>query len=111
MKQQQVRENINSYVSVTLDRYTAECYGQVRAILFKKYWFPYNKNKKTQYIEDLVDDVTGKSLGIQENDLWIVSVAVQYNYVLVTGDKAIGMQRVVEAASYQTRTQYWKQPA
>jgi predicted nucleic acid-binding protein len=105
-KQQLVRDNMNSYTPATLDHYTADQYGQIRANLYKKYWLPFN-SKKTKYIEDLVDDVTGKSLGIQENDLWIVSLAVQYNYILITGDKGGGMKRVVEAASYQDRTEYW----
>ena len=106
VKQRLVRDNMNSYYSLRLDHHTAEQYGQIRANLFKKYWLPYHQ-KNMKYIEDLVDEVTGKSLGIQENDLWIVSIAVQYNYVLVTGDKAGGMKRVVEATSYQNRTEYW----
>ncbi len=105
-KQRIVRSNMNTYYPFQVDRHTAEQYGQIRAILFKKHWQPYNP-KNTKYIEDLVDEVTGKSLGIQENDLWIVSVAVQYNSIFVTGDKAGGMKRVVEAASYQDRTEFW----
>ena len=105
-KQQVVRNKMNSYYPFDLDYHTAEQYGQIRASLFKKYWQPYH-SKNTRYIEDLVDNVTGKSLGIQENDLWIVSVALQYHFVLVTGDKSGGMKRVVEAAFYQDRTEYW----
>ena len=105
-KQQIVRSKMNSYYALNLDHHTAEQYGQIRASLFKKYWQPYN-SKSTRYIEDLVDNVTGKSLGIQENDLWIVSVVLQYHFIFVTGDKAGGMRRVVEAASYQDRTEYW----
>jgi predicted nucleic acid-binding protein len=105
-KQQVVRENMSSYYPFRLDHHTAEQYGQIRAALFKKYWQPYH-SKNTKYIEDLVDEITGKSLGIQENDLWIVSVALQYRFIFITGDKAGGMKRVVEAASYQHRTQYW----
>lgn len=105
-KQQAVRDNMNLYYPLMLDHHAAEQYGQIRATLFKKYWQPYHQNN-TKYIEDLVDNVTGKSLGIQENDLWIVSVALQYHFVFVTGDKAGGMKRVVEAASYQDRTEYW----
>jgi len=107
VKQQEVRDNMSSYLPLRVDHHTAEEYGWIRANLFKKYWQPYH-SKNTKYIEDLVDEVTGKSLGIQENDLWIVSVAVQYHTIFVTGDKAGGMKRVVEAALYQARTEYWQ---
>jgi len=45
--------------------------------------------------EDLLDRTTSRELGIQENDLWIVSVAVQYNLRFITGDK---MDRILAAA-------------
>ncbi|MBN2240034.1 MAG: type II toxin-antitoxin system VapC family toxin [Dehalococcoidales bacterium] len=105
-KQQIVRDNMNTYFPVQIDVHTAENYGQIKANLFSKFW-PKHK-KKPRYIEEMVDEVTGKSLGIQENDLWIVSVAVQYNYIFITTDKAGGMKRIVEAANYADRTEFWE---
>ena len=57
-----------------------------------------------KYVEDIIDRTTGKELGIQENDLWILSVAVQYNLVFVTNDRMI---RAIEATRYSDRTEYW----
>lgn len=105
-KQRIVRSNMDSYEPLRIDKHTAKEYARIRASLFRQFW-PKSRSLKFRYIEDLVDEVTGKSLGIQENDLWIVSVAVQYNCILVTGDRASGMQRIVDVAQYQGRTQYW----
>jgi predicted nucleic acid-binding protein len=44
----------------------------------------------------LVDPLTAKCLGIQENDLWIAAQAYESNLVLVTHDK---MDRLREVAS------------
>ena len=42
-----------------------------------------------------MDSTTSKELGVQENDLWIVSVAIQYDLRFITTDK---MQRIAEVA-------------
>ena len=48
-------------------------------------------------------------MGIQENDLWIVSTAVQYNLVFVTDDRRGGMRNIIEKANYSHRTQFWSE--
>jgi len=55
-------------------------YGQIRARLFEKY-APKNGRKNLRPCQ-LVDPLTAKILGIQENDLWIVAQASEYNLVL-----------------------------
>ena len=63
-----------------ISRHTAEPYGQIRSALFAQY-SPRDSRGRIQkkWPEDLVDLTTSKALGIQENDLWIVSVAVGYD--------------------------------
>jgi len=107
-RQDNVRQAMASYKVLPIDKHTAESYSDIRAALFTKY-SPRDRRGRmtTKYIEDLVEPTTGKELGIQENDLWIVSVARQYNLVFVTIDRGGGMQRVIEGAGYSQRTQYW----
>lgn len=107
-RQSVVREAMSQYECWGIDRHSAEAYSNIRATLFKKY-SPRNRRGRltTKRVEDLVEPTTGKELGIDENDLWIVSVAVQYNVVFVTWDQGGGMQRVIEAAEYSPRTEYW----
>lgn len=103
-----IRSALAQYILLDLDRHTARQYGEVRARLFHKY-APRNNRQRfaTKYIEDLREPTTGKELGIQESDLWIVSVAVRYNVVLLTADKAGGMRNIVDAANHVNRTQFW----
>ena len=96
---------MSRYRTLDVDRHTARTYAEIRANLFRTHSPKNRRGRLTKnYVEDLIDRTTGKELGIQENDLWIVSVAVQYNLTFVTGDR---MQRVIEAANYSDRTDYW----
>ena len=72
---------------------TATDYGRLRALLFEK--FGGMKGKKRRWPEELTDPSTAKSLGIQENDLWIAAQAMEHRLVLVTHDK---MTRIREVA-------------
>ena len=96
------------YQVLPIDRHTAEIYGSIRADLFRAYAPRDRRNRfASRYVEDLRERTSGKELGIQENDLWIVSVAVEYNLIFVTGDRGGGMKKIVEVANYAHRTQYW----
>jgi tRNA(fMet)-specific endonuclease VapC len=106
---QAARAALRSYVLLPIDHHTAQYYGRIRAELFQRFAPRDHKGKvKTRYSDDLIDLSTGKQLGIQENDLWIVAIAVQYNLSFVTGDRAGGMRRVLHAAvfscAYDDRT-------
>lgn len=104
-RQSAVRSAMTSFEVLDIDQHTAEEYSKIRANLFRNHTPRDRRGRITKkYVEDLVDRTTGKELGIQENDLWIVSVAVQYNLVFVTNDK---MHRVIEAAEYSERTEFW----
>lgn len=105
-RQSTVRRAMDSFKVLDIDKHTANTYAEIRANLFRTHSPRSRRGRLTRkYIEDLVDRTTGKELGIQENDLWIVSVAVQYNLILVTNDR---MHRVTEAAVYADRTECWR---
>lgn len=105
-RHQEMRQALNEYEIKGIDRHTSEIYGSIRAELFNRYAPRTSRGRvRSKYVIDLVDKTTDKKLGIQENDLWLVSIAVQYNLVLVTGDKKI--QRVIGSANYSARTEYW----
>lgn len=103
-----VRAAMTKYKVLAVDHHTGETYGQIRAALFAQY-SPRDVRGRIQKKapEDLIEPTTGKALGIQENDLWIVSMAVQYDLQLVTNDQAEGMRRVLMAADYLHRTEFW----
>ena len=102
------RRATDMYKVLPIDRHTAEVYGSIRADLFRAY-APRDRRDRfaSRYVEDLRERTSGKELGIQENDLWIVSVAVEYNLIFVTGDRGGGMKTIVEVANYAHRTQFW----
>lgn len=82
-----------------IDRNTVEPYALVRAKLWRQFATRKNRGHKEKLPEELVDRVTGKQLGIDERDLLIASVAIQYNLVLATADRNAGMQKIEEAAA------------
>ena len=104
-RQSTVRDAMASFKVLNVDQHTAKEYAEIRADLFRAHSPRNRRGRLTQkYVEDLVDRTTGKEFGIQENDLWIVSVAVQYNLIFVTTDR---MHRVIDAAKHSDRTEYW----
>src|SRR5262245_9889908 len=70
-----VRSAMTQYKIWNIDRHTSTVYAQLRAELFQRF-SPRDKRgiltKKQP--EELRDETTARELGIQENDLWIVSV-------------------------------------
>lgn len=80
---------------LSVSRSTTTIYGELRAKLFEKF-APKNRRTKGLRPEEMLDPVTAKELGIQENDLWIAAQAIERNLVLVTND---AMARIQEVAS------------
>ncbi|UCE58409.1 MAG: PIN domain-containing protein [Phycisphaerales bacterium] len=93
------QREFSSFVSERLpdrlkvDRHSVSHYGDLRARLFEKY-APIGKRAKVKRPEQLIDPVTAKTLGIQENDLWIAAQALERNLVLVTHDKMDHIRKV-----------------
>ncbi len=75
------------------ERSTALVYGDLRARIFEKF-APKKRRKKGLRPEELVDPVTSKELGIQENDLWIMAQAVERNLILVTNDEMVRIRKI-----------------
>jgi predicted nucleic acid-binding protein len=82
-----------------IDDNTIEPYSLVRAELWKLYATPKKRGHKEKIPEDLFDSVTGRQLGIDERDLLIASVAIQYNLTLATTDRNQGMLNIERAAT------------
>lgn len=78
-----VREQFPEVLEMTDD--VAEQYGELRAWLFNNCG-PTAKKSKVKRAEELVSPTTGRELGIDENDIWIVAQAKTHNFVLVTHD-------------------------
>jgi len=94
-KQAQFNRFVQTQLPDVLDvrRTTRIYYGQIRARLFEK--FSPQHGRKALRPEQLVDPVTGKTLGVQENDIWIAAQAVEYNLVLVTHDRMMRLREMV----------------
>ena len=75
-----------------IDIHTANKYGELRALLFEKY--APKKRKSGLRPEQLIDPITSRELGIQENDLWIAAQAMVRNMILVTNDKLAQISKV-----------------
>lgn len=95
LKQAQFNHFVQTQLPDVLDvrKTTRIYYGQIRARLFEKY--APRRGRKALRPEQLVDPATGKTLGIQENDIWIAAQAVEYNLVLVTNDRMTHLSEVV----------------
>ena len=65
-------------------RHTAFYYGDIRAELFRRY--P-PEGATENHPEMCFDKVSGKVLGIDENDLWIAAQAYERKLVLVSNDR------------------------
>ena len=82
-----------------IDHHTIEPYALIRAELWRRNATLKTRGHKEKLPEELTDRVTGKELGIDERDILIASVAVQYKLVLATTDRNAGMLRIEEAAA------------
>lgn len=90
---------------LTVTQGTAYYYGRIRARLFNKYFD--KRRRKGLRPEQMIDPVTGKDLGIQENDLWIAAQAAECGLVLVTGD---AMDRIQSVIQDFFRIENWAKP-
>ena len=88
-KQEQARKIASEFECIPIDEDVAkDHYGRLRALIFQGVAPREKRNKKlvAKRLEELIDPTTSKVLGIQENDLWIASVAISHNMILVTND-------------------------
>ncbi len=107
-----VRESFVKFVRdkfpqvLRVSRHTAEPYGRIRAALFDKLG-PESRKSKKKRAEQLCDPITGRELGIDENDLWIVAQAAERNLVLVTHDKMVRIREALQESEIGVRIEDW----
>ena len=96
---------LGGYTLLPIDEQAAPVWGRFRATIFDKYR-PGSRRRRAgaRSLASLVDRTSDIALGIQENDLWIVSAAVANGLIFVTADNAGGMHRIVDVADYNERT-------
>lgn len=88
-KQEKARKITSEFECLPIDEDVAkDHYGRLRALIFERVAPRGKRDKKlvSKRVDELVDPTTSKELGIQENDLWIASVAISHNMILVTND-------------------------
>jgi len=92
------------------DKHTIAPYSDLRAELFKTYAPKDRKGRITKkWVEDLFEHTSAKELhGSQENDIWVASLAIQYNLVLVTEDRMEPIVEVSKRLSDSLRIQKWR---
>ncbi len=95
---------LTGYRILAINEQTARVWGQFRANIFDKHAPRKRRRRRHRPLASLVDRTSDVDLGIQENDLWIVSAAVTHNLIFVTADQAGGMRRIVDVADYNERT-------
>ncbi len=109
--QRNVRDEMSKYPEVlTPDRHTVVPYSDLRSELFKKYAPRKHRGRLTKKRpEDLIERTSAKDLhGIQENDIWIAALAIQYNLVLVTDDRMAPLIEVSKSLSDPLRIVKWR---
>ncbi len=88
--------------------HTAQPYGRIRVALFDKLGLgPESRKSKKKRAEQLCDPITGRELGIDENDLWIVAQAAERNLVLVTHDKMVRIRKALQESEIDVRIEDW----
>ena len=90
--QEAFREFVDRRLPMVLgiSKTTCTSYGMLRARLFEKY-APRERRRRALRPEQLIDPVTSRELGIQENDLWLGAQALEFNLVLASND---AMERI-----------------
>jgi predicted nucleic acid-binding protein len=90
-------------IVLPVGRATTECYGELRRRLFERY-SPKEARGSGRRIDQLREPASESALGVQENDLWLVAQAWEYNLVMVTRDK---MRRLSAVASSDVEFEFW----
>lgn len=82
-----------------------EYYADLRSRLFAKF-APKDARglAKANFVGEWIDPCTQKVLGVQENDVWIASVAMAYNLTLISSDK---MARIRQVAGSDLSYENW----
>jgi PIN domain. len=95
-RRQKIEENMRAFPLVMdVNQHTADPYSDIRAALFKEF-APRDLKGRMKKLrpESLIDKTTSEQLQIQENDLWMAAIAVQYKMTFVSEDKMKRIKKV-----------------
>lgn len=99
-----IRNEMSKFPEViSIDKHTSDPYSDLRAKLFDKY-----SEKKIKWAEDLIDKTTAKKLGVQENDIWLASQAIQYNLILISSDRMNRINEITERLGGELKIRDWR---
>jgi tRNA(fMet)-specific endonuclease VapC len=110
----QLQENVKGEMAKYLevlepDKHTVAPYSDLRAELFKAYAPRDRKGRLTKkWPEDLFERTSAKELQTQENDIWVASLAIQYNLILVTVDRMSPLVEVSRSLPDPLQIAKWK---
>lgn len=90
------KNNVNLYILNVDENSARDHYSIIREKLYEKY--APKIGKKKHRIEQWKNPIAADSLGIQENDLWISAIALNYNLILVSNDKMNVIKSVIGKA-------------
>lgn len=99
-----IRDEMSKFPEVlSINKHTSDPYSDLRAKLFDKY-----SEKNRKWPEDLIDRTTAKKLGVQENDIWLASQAIQYNLILISSDRMKRINEITERFGGELKIQDWR---
>jgi predicted nucleic acid-binding protein len=76
--------------------HTVTVYAELKAAL-AVYCLPnVTKQFRKRYVEDWINQFTGKALRVDDNDLWICAQAREMNLVLVRGDRGMQAMQIAD---------------
>ena len=90
----QVLRNAGRYPVLEIGLHESLSYAEMKAKLAKRYLRNPSKKARPRWLENWVDEGTGKMLAIDENDLWMCAQAKEPQLTLATAD--IKMERISE---------------
>jgi predicted nucleic acid-binding protein len=90
-------DQARAYAVLDLSHHTAAAYAALKVGLATKYLANVLRRNRPRYVENWVDKVTGKALGVDENDLWMCAQSKERDLILVTADAR--MKRIEDADS------------
>lgn len=96
VQQQLTREVVAQFPILNIDSNVAKNYGSLRGKLFNHCFGKNRRGSNKRRLEEWLNPATSKELQIQENDLWMVSIAMTYNLTFVTHDKMIPLKFIAD---------------
>lgn len=84
---EEMLKRAQAYPKEDVNHHTAAEYAQMKANLAMHYLPDLTRRYRKKWVEDWVDRFTCKSLGIDDNDLWVCAQARMLNYTVVADDR------------------------